>query len=222
MQRALPKLRAAGIKLYVVSYDEREALADFSRAHGIEFPMLSDVGSRVIRQYGILNTQVPKHQAPFYGIPFPGSLPAQHRSAPMVSKHDAIFGRLSEGRRADAQGHASERQASRRPPHARPSGPRTNSSRSHASPPLGRRIRSPHMGVNWGIPDQPDRAPSADGGACASLGINAQARRAAPVLWTSNGRRSMNRRRSASGRKIRRRSMPPQQERRNSRNSGHP
>ena len=73
MQRALPKLRAAGIKLYVVSYDEREALADFSRAHGIEFPMLSDVGSRVIRQYGILNTQIPKHEAPFYGIPYPGS-----------------------------------------------------------------------------------------------------------------------------------------------------
>jgi len=73
MQRALPKLRAAGISLYVVSYDEREALAAFSQAHGIEFPMLSDVGSRVIRQYGILNTQVPKHEAPFYGIPYPGS-----------------------------------------------------------------------------------------------------------------------------------------------------
>jgi peroxiredoxin len=73
MQRALPKLRAAGLKLYVVSYDARDALADFTRAHGIEFPMLSDVGSRVIRQYGILNTQVPKHEAPFYGIPFPGS-----------------------------------------------------------------------------------------------------------------------------------------------------
>jgi peroxiredoxin len=73
MQRALPKLRAAGIKLYVVSYDARDALADFARAHGIEFPMLSDVGSRVIRRYGILNTQVPTHQAPFYGIPYPGS-----------------------------------------------------------------------------------------------------------------------------------------------------
>jgi peroxiredoxin len=73
MQRALPKLRAAGLKLYVVSYDERDALADFARAHDIGFPMLSDVGSRVIREYGILNTNVAPHEAPFYGIPFPGS-----------------------------------------------------------------------------------------------------------------------------------------------------
>jgi peroxiredoxin len=73
MQRALPKLRDAGLKLYVVSYDERDALADFTRAHDIGFPMLSDVGSRVIREYGILNTNVAPHEAPFYGIPFPGS-----------------------------------------------------------------------------------------------------------------------------------------------------
>lgn len=73
MQRSLPQFEAAGIKLYAVSYDEPEALADFAKHHGIEYPLLSDHDSRVIREYGILNTQIPEHQVPFYGVPFPGT-----------------------------------------------------------------------------------------------------------------------------------------------------
>lgn len=34
--------------------------------------MLSDVDSRVIRQYGVLNTLVRTEDVPFYGVPFPG------------------------------------------------------------------------------------------------------------------------------------------------------
>jgi len=73
LQEAMPKFRAAGIRLYAVSYDEPEALADFARHHGIEFPLLADVGSRVIDRFGIRNHFVTVDQIPYYGIPFPGT-----------------------------------------------------------------------------------------------------------------------------------------------------
>lgn len=73
LQRALPRFEAAGIKLYAVSYDDRDALAEFARHHGITFPLLSDRGSKVIRRFGILNRFVTPDQVPHYGIPFPGT-----------------------------------------------------------------------------------------------------------------------------------------------------
>ncbi len=73
LQQALPRFEAAGIKLYAVSYDDPEALAEFARHHGITFPLLSDKGSKVIKRYGILNHFVSADQAPHYGIPFPGT-----------------------------------------------------------------------------------------------------------------------------------------------------
>lgn len=42
--------------LAAISYDSPEVLADFSRRHGITFPLLSDTGSATITAYGILNT----------------------------------------------------------------------------------------------------------------------------------------------------------------------
>jgi hypothetical protein len=47
-------------------------LADFAARRGITFPLLSDGGSAVIKQYGILNTTVAATNAT-YGIPFPGT-----------------------------------------------------------------------------------------------------------------------------------------------------
>jgi hypothetical protein len=66
------KFEAHGIKLYAVSYDDQKALREFSEAQGIPYPLLSDVDSAVIRQYGILNTEVSKDDVFLYGIPFPG------------------------------------------------------------------------------------------------------------------------------------------------------
>jgi hypothetical protein len=66
------RFEAEGIKLYAVSYDDQETLKEFSEAQGIPYPLLSDVDSAVIRQYGILNTQVSKDDVVIYGIPFPG------------------------------------------------------------------------------------------------------------------------------------------------------
>jgi len=73
LQEALPRFEAAGIKLYAVSYDTLDALADFAKHHGITYPLLSDKGSKVIRRYGIQNHFVTKEQIPYHGIPFPGS-----------------------------------------------------------------------------------------------------------------------------------------------------
>ena len=73
LQEALPRFEASGIKLYAISYDEVDALAEFARHHGITYPLLSDKGSRVIRRLGIENHFVTKDQVPYYGIPFPGT-----------------------------------------------------------------------------------------------------------------------------------------------------
>ena len=60
-----------GVKIAAITYDSQEILQRFSAAHHLGYPCLSDKGSVVIREFGILNTNVPKDH-PFYGIPFPG------------------------------------------------------------------------------------------------------------------------------------------------------
>lgn len=47
-------------------------MQEFSDTQHIPYPLLSDVDSRVIRQYGILNDQVSPDDAFIYGIPYPG------------------------------------------------------------------------------------------------------------------------------------------------------
>lgn len=73
LQAAMPMFAEAGIKLYAISYDELGALEDFTAAHGITYELLADEGSRVIREFGLLNHHVTEEQVPFHGIPFPGT-----------------------------------------------------------------------------------------------------------------------------------------------------
>jgi hypothetical protein len=68
----LAKLQAHGINAASITYDAREVLSAFTQAYHIEYPMLSDVGSKVIRDFGILNTNIPPDHAFLYGIPWPG------------------------------------------------------------------------------------------------------------------------------------------------------
>ncbi len=72
LRRHQERFEAAGIKLFAVSYDPVDALANFAEEHSIEYPLLSDEGSEVIRQFGILNTLIGPDE-PVHGIPFPGS-----------------------------------------------------------------------------------------------------------------------------------------------------
>lgn len=72
MRESFAQFEALGIKLYAVSYDDQAALKEFADAQRIPYTLLSDVDSKVIRQYGILNEQVSKDDALIYGIPYPG------------------------------------------------------------------------------------------------------------------------------------------------------
>jgi hypothetical protein len=65
--------RRAGVRLYTISYDEPDALADYASAHDVTFTMLSDPNSEAIESFGILNTLIPPDDHPWYGIPFPGA-----------------------------------------------------------------------------------------------------------------------------------------------------
>jgi hypothetical protein len=55
-----------------VSYDPVETLASFAKARGIMFPLLSDKGSAIIRQYGLFNETIEVNTRP-YGVPHPGT-----------------------------------------------------------------------------------------------------------------------------------------------------
>lgn len=96
LQGQVEHLRKKGLGLAAISYDSTEILADFSKQHGITYPLLSDVNSATIKRYGILNTVAlealgPNAQDPavaadirvyatvlapserYRGIPFPGT-----------------------------------------------------------------------------------------------------------------------------------------------------
>ena len=76
------EFEAAGIQVYAITYDPQPALKRFADTHGITFQLLSDVGSVVIKRFGILNTLIdpddpdvrhPTLGVSLYGIPFPGT-----------------------------------------------------------------------------------------------------------------------------------------------------
>jgi AhpC/TSA family/Thiol:disulfide interchange protein DsbD, N-terminal len=72
LQGRLETLKREGLGLAAISYDPVPVIAEFAARRHITFPLLSDAGSAVIRQYGILNTTVAATSLQF-GIPFPGT-----------------------------------------------------------------------------------------------------------------------------------------------------
>jgi hypothetical protein len=72
LQSRYAELSARGIGLAVVLYDPPEVLKAFADQWGIEYPLLSDVGSEVIQRYDILNREM-EQGSPIYGIPYPGT-----------------------------------------------------------------------------------------------------------------------------------------------------
>jgi len=63
--------RKQGLGITAISYDSQKILREFADRKHITFPLLSDVDAEVIKQFGILNHNVPKNNKN-YGIPFPG------------------------------------------------------------------------------------------------------------------------------------------------------
>jgi peroxiredoxin len=81
LQAAWPDLDRAGAAVYAISYDTVAVLAEFAQKRGITFPLLSDEGSRVIRELGLLNEHLDEQQAAYglnvrddqRGVAYPGT-----------------------------------------------------------------------------------------------------------------------------------------------------
>ncbi len=61
----LPILERAGYAVFAISYDRPPDLAAFAAAHHVGYALLSDEGSRVIRELGVLDEALAAHQAAF-------------------------------------------------------------------------------------------------------------------------------------------------------------
>jgi len=57
LQNAREKFRQQGIGLAAISYDSEAILRDFTQRHKIEYPLIADPKSEIIRSYGVLNTK---------------------------------------------------------------------------------------------------------------------------------------------------------------------
>jgi len=78
LQAAQKQFQKQGLGLAAISYDTPEILQDFAGRHNIEFSLLSDPDSQIIRQYGVLNEEATGFTK---GMAFPGYFfvtPDQH------------------------------------------------------------------------------------------------------------------------------------------------
>ena len=67
LQGVVSTLHENDFALFAVSYDPVSSLADFAQRNGIEYPLLGDEGSRVIRELGLLDEDLETHHAEFGG-----------------------------------------------------------------------------------------------------------------------------------------------------------
>jgi hypothetical protein len=65
------EFESKGLNVAAVSYDSPAVLKHFADRAGVEYPLLADTDSEVIRAFGILNERIPEDHR-FYGIPNPG------------------------------------------------------------------------------------------------------------------------------------------------------
>lgn len=72
LQEKMPYFEQNDIQPYAISYDPVETLKTFAEKHNITYPLLSDIHSKVIRDFGIFNHLVPEGHR-WYGVPFPGT-----------------------------------------------------------------------------------------------------------------------------------------------------
>lgn len=60
-----PAIRKAGLNFAAISYDSEEILKFFADRHKIDYPLLADPGSEVIRAYGVFNDEATGMQKGF-------------------------------------------------------------------------------------------------------------------------------------------------------------
>jgi hypothetical protein len=69
LQSAKQRFAAQGFKLAAISYDSPAILKDFAGRHGIDFPLLADPSSEIIRKFNVLN---PQAKGMTKGMAYPG------------------------------------------------------------------------------------------------------------------------------------------------------
>ncbi len=69
LQNARQRFEAQGLKLAAISYDSPAILKDFAERHKIEFPLLTDPNSEIIRSFNVLNNQA---KGMTKGMAYPG------------------------------------------------------------------------------------------------------------------------------------------------------
>jgi hypothetical protein len=69
LQGAKKRFEAQGLKLAAISYDSPAILKDFAERHGIDFPLLADPKSEIIRSFKVLNTEA---KGMTKGMAYPG------------------------------------------------------------------------------------------------------------------------------------------------------
>lgn len=57
LQNAKQRFEKQGIKLAAISYDTPAIMKDFTARHGIQFPLLADPDSQIIRSFNVLNAE---------------------------------------------------------------------------------------------------------------------------------------------------------------------
>lgn len=70
LEEARVPLEEAGWSLAGLSYDSQETLANFIHENGINYVLVSDPESEVIRDYGLLNEEM-REGSKYWGIPHP-------------------------------------------------------------------------------------------------------------------------------------------------------
>lgn len=106
-----------------MSYDAVDVLRDFAAKYGITYALLSDQGSRVIRELGLLNEHVYEHHAAygipkqdrFWGVPYPGVFVldaqghvVQKRFQQSYRERETAVGILEQGFDATSRLHSAE------------------------------------------------------------------------------------------------------------------
>lgn len=76
LQSIAADLADNGFTVFAISNDPLEVLTDFAATHDIDYPLLSDADSEVIRSFGIMNQLISQEEGKgmrWYGIPYPGT-----------------------------------------------------------------------------------------------------------------------------------------------------
>src|SRR5688572_22683615 len=85
--------------VFAISYDSVDVLRAFTEKYGISYPLLSDEGSRIMRQLGLLNEHLAEQSA-YYGIqlrehhagtPYPGTFVLDERGVIVEKRFEQSY-----------------------------------------------------------------------------------------------------------------------------------